>query len=138
MVNSRERSGLRHLLDGVVSHHLSGHTHATLDAAFTDPAMSEVSQEEGSLRVRLERSYAQVSDDDLSQVAQHILPRGNLTAATRNGRQDPLWARSSPPETPKRIRRELARPCQPFTRCPPRRSGPCTPPASLSPEVRRS
>ncbi|MGC0211984.1 MULTISPECIES: hypothetical protein [Streptomyces] len=109
MVNSGARSGLRQLLDGVVSHHLSGNTHATLNAAFADLAMPEVPKEAGSLRVRIERSFAQVSADELPQVAHRILARGSLTAATRNGIQDLLWAESSTPEIPKRIRRELAR-----------------------------
>lgn len=71
------------MLDGVVSRHLSGNTHATLNAAFAEPAMPEVPEEEGALRVRIERSYAQVSVNDLPRVAQCILIRGNLTAAMR-------------------------------------------------------
>ncbi|MFF4755241.1 AbiJ-related protein [Streptomyces sp. NPDC002514] len=109
MVNSRDRSGLRQLLDVVVSRHLSGNTHATLNAAFAELAMPEIPKEEGSLRERIERSYAQVSDNDLPHVAQRILACGSLTAATRNGIQDLLWAESSPPAIPKRVRRELAR-----------------------------
>ncbi|WP_179892287.1 hypothetical protein [Streptomyces sp. rh34] len=50
MVSSRYRSGLRQQLDAVVSRHLSGNTHATLNAAFAELAMPEIPKEEGSRR----------------------------------------------------------------------------------------
>ncbi|NSL42785.1 hypothetical protein [Streptomyces sp. 8P21H-1] len=98
MANSRDRSVLRQLLDVVVSRHLSGNTHATLNAAFAELAMPEIPKERGSLRERIECSYAQVCDNDLPHVAQRILARVSLTPATRNGIQDLLWAESSPAE----------------------------------------
>ncbi|MDH6522115.1 hypothetical protein [Streptomyces sp. SAI-090] len=109
MVDSRDRSALRQLVGDVVSRRLSGNTHATLNAAFDELGMPQVPKEEGSLRVRIERSFAQTSDSDLPRVAERILAQGNLSAATRNGIEDLLWAESSPTEIPKRIRRELAR-----------------------------
>lgn len=109
MVNNVPRLELRQLLNDVVSRHLSGNTHARLNAAFAELAMPEVPEEEGSLRERIKRSYAQVSNEALPQVAQRILARVRLNSATRNAIEDLLWAESSPPEIPKRTRRELAR-----------------------------
>ncbi|MFD9285972.1 hypothetical protein ACFWD7_54070 [Streptomyces mirabilis] len=73
MVDSRDRSALRQLVGDVVSRSLSGNTHATLNAAFDELGMPQVPKEEGSLRVRIERSFAQTSDSDLPRVAERIL-----------------------------------------------------------------
>ncbi|MFE9308149.1 hypothetical protein ACFYM5_10665 [Streptomyces sp. NPDC006706] len=109
MVDSRDRSALRQLVSDVVSPLGDENTHATLNTAFAQLGMPPIPEDEGSKRVRVERSLAQVSDGDLPRVAEHILARRNLTPATRNAVEDLLWAETSPPEIPKRVRRELAR-----------------------------
>ncbi|WSM44804.1 hypothetical protein OIE78_35140 (plasmid) [Streptomyces cellulosae] len=109
MVDSRDRSELRQLVGDVVSRLCGGNTHATLDAAFEALGMPPVPQEERTKRERVEQSFAQVPDSELPTVAERVLAQGTVDAATRNRIEDVLWAESSPPEIPKRIRRELAR-----------------------------
>jgi very-short-patch-repair endonuclease len=109
MVDSRDRSALRRLVGDVVSRLSGENTHATLNTAFGELGMPPVPIEGGSKHERVERSFAQVPDSELPRVAERILAQGGVSAATRNGLEDLLWAESSPPEISKRIRRELAR-----------------------------
>ncbi|WP_340375943.1 hypothetical protein U5640_12750 [Streptomyces sp. SS7] len=109
MVDSRDRSALRQLVGDVVSTHCAGNTHATLDAAFAELGMPPVPQEDRTKRERIEQSFSQVPDSELPGVAERVLAQGKMTAAIRNGIEDLLWAESSPPQIPKRVRRELAR-----------------------------
>jgi hypothetical protein len=109
MVDSRDRSALRQLVGDVVSTHCGGNTHATLDAAFAELGMPPVPQEGRTKRERVEQSFSQVPDNELPGVAERVLAQGKMTAAIRNGIEDLLWSESSPPQIPKRIRRDLAR-----------------------------
>ncbi|WP_329012036.1 hypothetical protein [Streptomyces sp. NBC_00690] len=106
MAASRDRSTLRQLV-GEVAARLGGNTHATLSEAFTKVGMPQ--SDEGTKHERVERSFAQVSDSDLPAVAQNLLAGGYANTAQRHRIEDLLWAESSPPEIPRRIRRELAR-----------------------------
>lgn len=107
MVDRRDRSALRELVSDVLSALGDENTHATLNTAFAQLGLPP--EDEGSKRERVERSLAQVSDDGLPHVAQRILARRNLTPAKRNAMEDLVWTETSPPEIPKRVRRELAR-----------------------------
>lgn len=109
MVDSRDRSALRQLVGDVVSTLCGGETHARLDAALAALGMPPVPQEERTKRERVAQSFAQVSDTELARVAERILAQGEVDATTRNRIEDLLWAETSPPEIPMRIRRELAR-----------------------------
>ncbi|MGP3637514.1 hypothetical protein ACTU45_29945 [Streptomyces sp. 24-1644] len=108
MAAIRDRSTLRQLVGDVVAR-LDVNTHATLNDAFAKVGMPPNLPEEGTKRERVERSYAQVPDSDLHTVAQNLLANGYANTAQRHGIEDLLWAESSPPEIPSRIRRELAR-----------------------------
>ncbi|MFI6530717.1 AbiJ-related protein [Streptomyces uncialis] len=106
MAASRDRSTLRQLV-GEVAARLGTNTHATLNEAFAKVGMPP--SDEGTKHERVERSFAQVSDSDLPVVAQSLLAGGYANTAQRHRIEDLLWAESSPPEIPRRIRRELAR-----------------------------
>ncbi|MGW1643175.1 AbiJ-related protein [Streptomyces lavendulae] len=107
MADSRDRSLLRRAVGDVVAL-LGGHSHPRLNAAFAELGMPAV-PEEGTKAERLKRSFAQVTDSDLPLVANRILAAGQGSPPQRFRIEDALWAESSPPEIPARIRRELAR-----------------------------
>ncbi|MGV9967616.1 AbiJ-related protein [Streptomyces olivaceus] len=107
MAYGRDRSILRQVVGDVVAR-LSGNSHARLNAAFAELGMPAV-PEEGTKSERVERSFAQVPDSDLPLVANRVLATGQGSPQQRFRIEDALWAESSPPEIPTRIRRELAR-----------------------------
>ncbi|MEV6734778.1 MULTISPECIES: hypothetical protein [unclassified Streptomyces] len=107
MADSRDRSILRQVVGDVVAR-LGGNSHARLNAAFAELGMPAV-PEEGSKSERMERSFAQVPGPDLPLVANRTLATGQGSPQQRVRIEDELWAESSPPEIPMRIRRELAR-----------------------------
>lgn len=100
---------LRQLVGSVVAGLSDMHTHARLAEACTDLGLP-VPPDEGSKRIRVNESFAALSDADLPMVAERILTGEQLSvsAATRNAIQDILWADQSTLEIPKRYRRELA------------------------------
>ncbi|WP_406187948.1 hypothetical protein [Streptomyces sp. NBC_01006] len=87
---------------------LTIHTNDRLNTVFAELGMPEVPEQE-SKRKRVELSFAQVPDEDLSLVATRLLATSQGDPRQRFRIEDVLWAESSPPEIPKRVRRELAR-----------------------------
>jgi very-short-patch-repair endonuclease len=110
MVDSRDRSALRALVGEVVAL-LEGLTHARLNPAFEQLGMPPVSEDAGSKRVRVEESFRQVSDAGLPQLARCILEQRHVyvSLSVRFKLEDLLWEEDTPPEIPKKARRELAR-----------------------------
>ncbi|MFD5342552.1 hypothetical protein ACFWJY_01980, partial [Streptomyces anulatus] len=111
MSKDGERAALRRMLGGITASLGDRNTHMTLTETFTDLSMPPI--DEGSKRERVERSFAQVPDSDLLQLADRFLQTQDVDAATRNQLQDALWAEASPPEIPMRTRREIARALDP-------------------------
>ncbi|MFJ3249141.1 hypothetical protein [Streptomyces sp. NPDC086782] len=109
MVDSRDRSALRALVGEVVAG-LSGLTHATLNPAFEQLGMPPV-PDVGSKPERIELSFRQVPDAELPQVTQRVLEQSDVyvSPSIRYRLEDMLWEEDSPPEIPKKARRELAR-----------------------------
>ncbi|GGT77656.1 hypothetical protein GCM10010207_87500 [Streptomyces atratus] len=99
------------MLGGITASLGDRNTHKTLTETFT--VLSMPPTDEGSKRERVERSFAQVPDSDLLQLAERFLQTQDVGAATRNQLQDALWAEASPPEIPMRTRREIARALDP-------------------------
>lgn len=110
MVDSRDRSALRTLVGEVVAG-LGGLTHATLNPAFEQLGMPAVPEDAGSKRDRIELSFGQVPDAELPQVTRRILEKSlvHLSPSIRYQLEDLLWEEDTPPEIPKKARRELAR-----------------------------
>lgn len=111
MTKDGDHTALRRLLGDITALLGDRNTHKTLTEAFTVLGMPPV--DEGSKRERVERSFAQVPDSDLLQLAERWLQTQSFDASTRNQLQDALWAEASPPEIPMRTRRELARAINP-------------------------
>ncbi|OYP19203.1 hypothetical protein CFC35_35870 [Streptomyces sp. FBKL.4005] len=107
MTKDGHRTALRRLLGDVTALLGDRNTHKTLTEAFAVLGMPPV--DEGSKRECVERSFAQVPDSDLLQLAERWLQTQSFDASTRNQLQDAVWAETSPPEIPMRTRRELAR-----------------------------
>ncbi|MFF3129236.1 hypothetical protein ACFVRD_45125 [Streptomyces sp. NPDC057908] len=107
MSKDGERAALRRMLGGITASIGDRNTHKTLTETFT--VLSMPPTDEGSKCERVERSFAQVPDSDLLQLAERFLQTQDVDAATRIQLQDALWAEASPPEIPMRTRREIAR-----------------------------
>ncbi|MGW7529100.1 hypothetical protein [Streptomyces sp. NPDC054783] len=73
--------------------------------------MRPVPDDAGSKRERIELSFSQVPDADLSQVTRRILEQSHVhvSPSRRYQLEDLLCAEDAPPEIPKKARRELAR-----------------------------
>ncbi|MEV6653934.1 hypothetical protein [Streptomyces sp. NPDC051219] len=110
MVDSRDRSALRTLVGEVVAR-LSGLTHATLNPAFEQLGMPPVPEDAWTKRERVDLSFRQVPDSELPQVTRRILEQNHVyvSPSIRYQLEDLLWEEDTPPEIPKRARRELAR-----------------------------
>ncbi|MGC5009056.1 hypothetical protein [Streptomyces sp. DT203] len=110
MVDSVNRSALRTLLGEAVAP-LSNLSHEALSPAFAQLGMPPIPQEAGSKRERVELSLGQVPDAELPRVTRGVLERGDVDErpSLRYQLEDLLWEEDSPPEIPKKARRELAR-----------------------------
>lgn len=110
MVDSRDRSALRALVSEVVAG-LDSLTHARLNPAFEQLGMPPVPEEAGSKRKRIALSLSQVPDSQLHQVARGILEQSPIyvNPSILFQIEDLLWEEESPPEIPKKTRRDLAR-----------------------------
>jgi hypothetical protein len=110
MVDSRDRSALRTLVDEVVGG-LGSLTHRELNPAFEQLGMPPVPDDAGSKRERIELSLSQVHDTELPQVTRRLLEQGyvHVSPSRRYRLEHLLWEEDAPPEIPKKARRELAR-----------------------------
>jgi hypothetical protein len=110
MADSRDRSALRTLVGEVVAG-LGSLTHRELNPAFEQLGMPPVPDHAGSKRERIELSLGQVPDAELRQVTRGILERSpiHVSPSHRYQLEDLLRAEDTPPEIPKKARRELAR-----------------------------
>lgn len=94
MSKDGERAALRRMLGGITASLGDRYTHKTLTETFT--VLSMPPTDEGSKRERVERSFAQVPDSDLLQLAERFLQTQDVDAATRIQLQDALWAEAFP------------------------------------------
>ncbi|MFC4612919.1 hypothetical protein ACFO9E_35030 [Streptomyces maoxianensis] len=110
MVDSRDRSPLRAFVGEVVAG-LGSLTHRELNPAFEQLGMPPVPDDAGSKRDRIELSFDQVPDAELPQVTRRILEQSHVyvSPSRRYQLEDLLWAEDTPPEIPKKARREMAR-----------------------------
>ncbi|MEU9496546.1 hypothetical protein AB0D73_32805 [Streptomyces sp. NPDC048215] len=110
MVDSRDRSALRTQVHAAVGF-LGSLTHATLNPAFEQLGLPQVPADAGTKNERIELSFGQVPDSELVGVAQRFLDRSPvpLSLPIRRQLEDLLWDEDSPPQIPKKTRRELAR-----------------------------
>lgn len=109
MGESTGHGALRQLIGDAISNLGDVHTHATLNDALAELAMPPAPDEAGSKRERVQHSFTRTPDGQLHRVAERLLANGQVAAATRTRLEDLLWAEASPPQIPKRTRRELAR-----------------------------
>ncbi|MFD3442527.1 hypothetical protein ACFWU3_34105 [Streptomyces sp. NPDC058685] len=110
MVDTGNRSALRTLVGEFVAR-LSGQTHATLNVAFEQLGMPPVPEDAGTKRERVDLSFRQVPESELPQITRRILEQRDIyvNPTIRHQLEDLLWAEDTPPEIPKKARRELAR-----------------------------
>lgn len=105
-----DRAALRHALTTLIAA-MAPQTHRELDDSFAWLGLVEPPLPEGQSRSRADRVRAvaaTLADDDLVGLAGRFLKRGELQPAERIAIEDVLWAAGSPPEIPKRARRDIA------------------------------
>ncbi|PJE06611.1 MAG: hypothetical protein CK429_26835 [Mycobacterium sp.] len=105
-----DRATLRRLLTTFITA-MASQTHRELDDSFAALGLTEPPPPQGHSRSRAQRVgevAAALPEGDLIGIAGCVLERGELQPAERIRIEDVLWAAGSPPEIPKRIRREIA------------------------------
>ncbi|MFJ1597246.1 hypothetical protein [Streptomyces sp. NPDC088261] len=99
MADSRDTSALLTLVGKVVAG-LGGLTHRELAPAFDQLGMPPLAEEAGSKRTRIEKSFGQVPEAQLPQLARRVLDHEQLSMSPSNRHriEDVLWARDAPPQ----------------------------------------
>ncbi|MEH0564463.1 hypothetical protein QBA37_35430 [Streptomyces silvae] len=109
MVDSRDRLALRTQVHAAVGL-LHGLTHTRLNPAFEQLGLPSVPEDAGTKSERIDLSFGQVPDSELVQVARRFVEQSPVpvSRSIRRRLEDLLWEEDSPPEIPKKARRELA------------------------------
>ena len=108
VVSDTDLAALRDRLEVVPSRISESNTHKTLGGACELLGLP-APPDQGSKYERARKSFEDLPDAELPEVAERCLAHLRLDASTRNAIQDALWAGEDPLPIPKRTRREIAR-----------------------------